>query len=167
MTPLEFLSFAGRVATLGSAGARSAVSRAYYGAFHFARETLGELEVKVARNGTSHAILPQYLQSTNSTTAKDAAILLSHLHYSRNKCDYDLDDTALDQFSSAQLRSSRPMRSFACLPNIDGSVSTMKPCAETCSKPWRKLMQSGKCESDFAISRPGASFSGNGRPHRP
>ncbi|WP_254512991.1 hypothetical protein [Anatilimnocola floriformis] len=104
MNSLEFLSFAGRVATLGAAGARSAVSRAYYGAFHFARETLSELGVTIPRNGTTHAVLPQYLQTTNNTAAKEAAILLSHLHYSRNKCDYDLDDTALDHLSSAQLK---------------------------------------------------------------
>lgn len=104
MNPLEFLSFAGRVAALGSAGARSAVSRAYYGAFHFAREALGELGVTIARNGTSHAVLPQYLQSTNNANAKNAAILLSHLHFSRNKCDYNLDDASLDQFNSAQLK---------------------------------------------------------------
>jgi hypothetical protein len=50
MEPAEFISFASRVVAYSKAGARSAVSRAYYGAFHKALSVLADFGCAPASN---------------------------------------------------------------------------------------------------------------------
>ncbi len=57
MKPEEFIAFAGKVATFDRAGARSAVSRAYYGAYHAALELLSELGCELSARASHEARL--------------------------------------------------------------------------------------------------------------
>ena len=83
MNPEEFISFAARVVGYGPAGARSAVSRAYYGAFHAAVFILDELGCAPPRNATSHKLISEFLGCSSHVSARSAATLLSDLHSRR------------------------------------------------------------------------------------
>jgi hypothetical protein len=98
----EFVTLAGKVAGMGKAGARSAVSRAYYGAFHFAISILDELATAPASNGKGHNLVPIFLKSCNHPDAQSAADLLSDLHSDRIKADYHIADNRFEGLTFAQ-----------------------------------------------------------------
>jgi uncharacterized protein (UPF0332 family) len=102
MQALEFLDFAQTIAGHGVAGARSAVSRAYYGTFHFAIEILAELECNLeSRN--SHGLVLRVLASIEHEEAKGASALLSDLQSNRVKSDYKLMNTAAESRAFADI----------------------------------------------------------------
>lgn len=100
----EFVEIAGKIASLdlGSAGARTAVSRAYYGAFHLAQQMIVELTGIHLKSGSAHGIVPQCLQESNEQDAVQAGRLLSDLHSERVKADYRLDDPAAETAAYAR-----------------------------------------------------------------
>src|SRR5689334_4108895 len=90
MEPSEFVTFAGRAVIHGKAGARSAISRAYYGAFHAARELLEELAGGIPASGKMHNLISQFLWSTKHASASSAARMIATLHSDRIAADYNL-----------------------------------------------------------------------------
>jgi uncharacterized protein (UPF0332 family) len=70
---------------------RSAVSRAYYGAFHVARRLLAEAGIHVPKGEQVHAKAIFCLQDCGDENAADAADELVTLRNERNRADYDLD----------------------------------------------------------------------------
>jgi len=86
----DFLTLAATLATGTSEAAwRSAVSRAYYAAFHVARELLEELGFRVAQADRAHAYLWRRLQNCGDTAVQEAGSDLQDLRHNRNKSDYD------------------------------------------------------------------------------
>jgi len=61
MDPAEFVALSSKLVSMGKAGARSAVSRAYYGVFHLTLEVLAKFDVAPAANGRAHNLAQQYL----------------------------------------------------------------------------------------------------------
>lgn len=127
MNASEFISFAGRVVALGKAGARSAISRAYYGAFHCAGEFIEELTGESLRSGKSHNLVPQYMLSTSNHAGNLAGRLLLDLHNRRIKADYNLSletvedvDFAKTQVEAA-LEAQRQLELFRqeCLADLE------------------------------------------------
>jgi hypothetical protein len=104
MEAIEFVAFAGKIVTMGRAGARSAVSRAYYGTFHIARDLLHELIGEFPGSGRSHNLVPQYLFSANHPPGNAAATLLSSLHRSRILADYDLANGSVEDTQVVKLQ---------------------------------------------------------------
>jgi hypothetical protein len=102
MNPAEFISFAGKVVSMGAGGARSAISRSCYGVFHFSRTVLEDLGFRSVRNGTSHNILVNYFQTATHADAQTAGGLPSNLHSYRVKADYDLHDVDSESMAFAQ-----------------------------------------------------------------
>ena len=98
MQPGEFITIAGRLASmnLGAAGARTAISRAYYGAFHLAVNLLEQFATAPRRNGQGHVLVPAFLGSANHVDATIAASLLQDLHTSRIKADYQINDARIE-----------------------------------------------------------------------
>ena len=93
MTGDDFIDLAGKLATSADeATLRSAVSRAYYGAFHLALEFLEEIERPVPRNTNAHVLVARKLQNAGQPDAYRAGSLLGDLHSDRIKADYRLDD---------------------------------------------------------------------------
>ncbi len=89
MTGHEFIALAGRLATSNDEAAlRSAVSRAYYGAFHLAIAFLAELDCPT--NG--HGEPPRRLSESGNENARLAGQLLNELQGARVKADYKLND---------------------------------------------------------------------------
>jgi uncharacterized protein (UPF0332 family) len=93
----DFIALAGRLAvSLGAeeANYRTSISRAYYGAFHAARNFLLELGFEPLHNANVHAFVRNYLYESGQPDARVAARDLANLQSARNKADYDLDDAA-------------------------------------------------------------------------
>jgi uncharacterized protein (UPF0332 family) len=91
----DFIALGGKLAaapTAGEAAYRTAISRAYYGAFHVARSLLVELGFAPVGNANVHAFVQHYLNGSRHPDARRAATLLSHLQAERNRADYRLDD---------------------------------------------------------------------------
>jgi uncharacterized protein (UPF0332 family) len=91
----DFIALAGKLAAppaADEAACRTAISRAYYGAFHVARSLLTELGFAAVGNANVHGFVQHYLNGSGDPQACRAASLLSHLQMARNKADYRLDD---------------------------------------------------------------------------
>jgi uncharacterized protein (UPF0332 family) len=91
----NFIALAGRLAVAPAADEamyRTAVSRAYYGAFHLARGFLFELGFAPVRNANIHGLVRQYLNGSKNRDARVASSHLQRLQTARNQADYDLDD---------------------------------------------------------------------------
>jgi uncharacterized protein (UPF0332 family) len=70
---------------------RSAISRAYYGAFHVARKTLRDLGFTVPQGDRSHAYLWMRLSNCGDVNVRRAGSDLNRLRGERNRADYDID----------------------------------------------------------------------------
>ncbi len=75
---------------------RSAISRAYYGAFHVARTLLLQCGFSVPRGEQAHGFLWLRLANAGNTDVQEAGNDLQHLRHHRNRADYDLG-FSLDQ----------------------------------------------------------------------
>jgi len=89
-----FLAFARQLAAdenLTAAGHRTATSRAYYAAFHAARNALERIGVKCPRGDNEHQFVQRALLNCQVPEAVEAGRLLENLHQTRKEADYDLD----------------------------------------------------------------------------
>jgi uncharacterized protein (UPF0332 family) len=86
----DFIILAGRLSG-GSAEAewRSAVSRAYYAAFHVARSLLSDLNFTVPRADRAHQYLVFRLSNSGEPSVEQAGRNLDTLRRLRNRADYD------------------------------------------------------------------------------
>jgi uncharacterized protein (UPF0332 family) len=95
MDGFDFIALAGKFAAMPAAGEatyRTAVSRAYYGAFHVARSFLVELGFEPVGNANVHGFVRHYLNASGHSGACLAASQLSWLQAARNRADYKLGD---------------------------------------------------------------------------
>lgn len=101
MEPAEFISVGLRLATSErEADRRTAVSRAYYGAFHVARRFLADCGLnfpqKEMYGAEIHTKVRYCLGESGSANAVHAGKRLLTLRNQRNAADYDLDSTLFD-----------------------------------------------------------------------
>src|SRR5262245_49252200 len=90
MTGEDFITLAGKLAAATGAteaSLRTAVSRAYYGAFHIVKRFFDDVGVKVSRD---HGEYQRCLMQCAHPRAVLAGRYLNDLHTSRIKADYDL-----------------------------------------------------------------------------
>jgi uncharacterized protein (UPF0332 family) len=91
MTGRDFLAVASALAAGPTeAECRSAISRAYYAAFHTAREFIIRLRFRVPAGEQAHAYLWLRLSNTGDPAADSIGRLLRDLRGRRNNADYDL-----------------------------------------------------------------------------
>lgn len=91
MNGRDFLATARRLAASPhEADKRSAVSRAYYGAFHAARDLVAALRFQVPRADRAHNYLYVRLNNCGDAGVQHAASALSDLRRKRNHADYDV-----------------------------------------------------------------------------
>jgi len=107
MNGQDFIEIAGKLVAnpIGNEAARNrtAISRAYYGAFHRAVEFLARFHVTIPSNPNSHHEVYRKLYQTNIPRAREAAHLLNDLRGERNRADYDLQKTAPEKFATAKV----------------------------------------------------------------
>ncbi|HUY33128.1 MAG TPA: hypothetical protein VMV69_10130 [Pirellulales bacterium] len=90
----EFISLAGKLASRPDADEatnRTAVSRAYYGAFHLAKALLDEMGFPAPSNPGGHAFVYRRLFFSAHPNAQAIGALLSDLHPTGIEADYDLN----------------------------------------------------------------------------
>jgi hypothetical protein len=98
MNPRDFLDVANDLATgIREADWRSAVSRAYYAAFHVARQLLKQCGFAVPRADQAHAYVWLRLSNSGHPAVRKAGADLGYLRSDRNGADYDLDHPFLQQ----------------------------------------------------------------------
>jgi hypothetical protein len=104
MEGIEFLQFAAFLAAQNrdEVARRTAVSRAYYGAFHLAREFLEEVGVRVPANATGHGFILLRLENCGHADAREAGSLLSDIRSERNRADYDLSDRRFERIENVR-----------------------------------------------------------------
>ncbi len=86
----DFLVLAARLATgTTEADLRTAVSRAYYAAFHVARRLLTDLSFTVPRADRTHQYLVFRLSNCGESVVEQAGRDLETLRRLRNRADYD------------------------------------------------------------------------------
>lgn len=91
MNGRDFLDTARHLASQGGeADGRSAVSRAYYAAFHAARDLLAALRFQTPRADRAHNYLYVRLNNCGDSRVGTAAFLLQKLRGLRNQADYDV-----------------------------------------------------------------------------
>jgi uncharacterized protein (UPF0332 family) len=91
MNGRDFLSLARTLTNQGTEPARrTAISRAYYAAFHVARDWLESLGFVFPDSDRSHAYLWLRLQNCGEAAVEDAGRDLQDLRSERNVADYDL-----------------------------------------------------------------------------
>ena len=113
MTGHDFLTLARQLAG-GSTEAecRSAISRAYYGAFHVARQLMTELRFAVARADRAHTYLSRRLLAAGDPQVKQAGSDLNALRGDRNEADYDLHRPVTQAMASLQVRTAEQIIQF-------------------------------------------------------
>jgi uncharacterized protein (UPF0332 family) len=91
MNGRDFLASANRLLrSTEEADWRSAVSRAYYAAFHVARQLLTDLQFRVPWGERAHAYLWLRLSNCGDPQVESAGRSLQRLRGDRNRADYDL-----------------------------------------------------------------------------
>lgn len=93
MTGEEFISVATRLLASSREGdLRTAVSRAYYGAFHLARDFVLNCGVVIPSGPEAHKSVRWCLANSGDAELGQCAAWLESLRSARNKADYDLSD---------------------------------------------------------------------------
>jgi uncharacterized protein (UPF0332 family) len=99
----DFIDLAAFLGEAGSEPAyRSAVSRAYYGAFHVAKQLLADVGIGLPGTGEAHRKVLFCLQQCGERDGKAAGGELEVLRDQRNIADYDLGDPRFRQKASAE-----------------------------------------------------------------
>src|SRR5438132_1043588 len=108
MNSRDFLTLAQRlVSEAAEVSWRSAVSRAYYAAFHVARELLEDMGFAVPRADRAHAYLWRRLSNCGDVKAQAAGHQLNDLRGDRNEADYDLGLSLAQKVASGQVRAAQ------------------------------------------------------------
>jgi hypothetical protein len=119
ITGAHFLALAGKWAAnpaADEATCRSAISRAYYGAFHLAVDYLVSLGQKLGRN---HGEVHQSLSESGHSRGRAAGGHLSNLQSFRVKADYDLKEPAVATADAARLCVELAVKVRAILQELD------------------------------------------------
>jgi uncharacterized protein (UPF0332 family) len=105
MNSRDFLTLANALAVETTEAAwRTAVSRAYYAAFHASRLLLRDLGFRVPRADQAHAFLWMRLSNCGDGHLEAAGQKLQDLRGERNKADYDVDVPLAQAWSAARVR---------------------------------------------------------------
>src|SRR5713101_728199 len=105
MNVRDFLTLAKALANeTTEADWRSAVSRAYYGAFHVARQLLEDLGFTVPQADRAHAYLWLRLSNCGHAQLKEAGRAVNDLRRERNWSNYDLKRPLAQQLAAGEVR---------------------------------------------------------------
>lgn len=100
----EFFTLAQKLAQMRTESAlRSAVSRAYYAAYHCCIHLLRELGFQFSKDASAHDKICAYLNNAGISEIQAAADTLFHLRRRRNSADYDLSSTEFRSHIDCQI----------------------------------------------------------------
>lgn len=105
MNPVDFLTLAKELsAGRREVGQRSAVSRAYYAAFHAALAMASQCGIRFGKSSSAHDKVAICLQHAASDELPIAGSHLIALRSARNEADYDLKSQSFTYAKFAELR---------------------------------------------------------------
>ncbi len=116
MNPREFQKLA-QILVLQSTPAeiRSAISRAYYAAFHVGAETLGEWGFSISRGPSGHGDVRDHLGNSGDGEIQRVASQLNDVHNARINADYRLQDRRAEDRTAAKLKVDAAKRIIAAI----------------------------------------------------
>lgn len=135
MNGRDFLNSARRLAAgPDESDWRSAVSRAYYAAFHVARDLLAALGFQTPRADRAHNYLYARLNNSGDAGVEDVAKRLHELRRRRNQADYDLLPPLPRQDAASYI---------AMAERVVQSLDTLTPAQRTRITDAMKLYEQG------------------------
>lgn len=104
MTGPDYIAFAAKLAVTyaEAASCRSAISRAYYGAFHLAKALFDRLEIRPPRNANVHVFIQHRLMNCGHPLAVEAGRFLADLYADRLNADYNLGKKQVESVGYAR-----------------------------------------------------------------
>jgi len=121
MTGRGFVACAERLSqSPDEADLRSAVSRAYYGAFHQVRALLSECGVQLPKTEQVHVKMEYCLRGCGEPIAAHAGQQLERLRAKRKAADYELDDTRYITVAAVQ---SEIVRALDILETVENRLT--------------------------------------------
>jgi uncharacterized protein (UPF0332 family) len=137
MNAREFRALALELLGAGTAAKnRSAISRAYYSAFHVGVETLLALGFRVGRGGAAHGEVARCFMNSDDSDTRNAGILLSSLHTLRIRADYQLDRFDIEQSTAAKTTVREAQSVIESFDRI--LISPQRPQIQSAIAVWRK-----------------------------
>ena len=105
MKPREFQYLAERFAEHGAYPAefRSAISRAYYAAFHTGFSLLREMGFPIVQNPYTHEEVYRHLNNSGDADLAKAASKMNDLRTKRNHADYELNRSDVEKKDNAKM----------------------------------------------------------------
>jgi uncharacterized protein (UPF0332 family) len=140
MDSRDFLRLAAFLATAHSHGARayrSAISRAYYAAFHVAQGTLAGLGVPPTTGPGGHGEVIALLQNCGDAGRIPIASMLDDLKGWRNDADYRLDMLTIENSTSTMIAIETADEIVKELDDFDGDVQRKRQ-AEPIAKSYAR-----------------------------
>jgi uncharacterized protein (UPF0332 family) len=102
MTGKDFVELAERlIEVTGPAEYRTAINRAYYGAYNEAAALLRALGCSLSETGKDHRFVRNRLHASGNRDLRQAGVQLATLYSLRERADYVLSDAAIEQADSA------------------------------------------------------------------
>jgi uncharacterized protein (UPF0332 family) len=92
--------------TNGEAECRSAISRAYYAAFHVAQALFDTLGIEVPDSGTCHTLVQHGLNNSGDSALVETGSRLGTLYSERRRADYKMIDHRPEQAPQAEVMAS-------------------------------------------------------------
>lgn len=100
----EFFELAQKLVHMRAESAlRSAISRAYYAAYHCCTQLLREFGFQFSKDSSTHGKILAYLNNAGITEIEFAGKELNYLRRRRNHADYDLDSKEFQNHIDCQL----------------------------------------------------------------
>ena len=105
MEPRHFQYFAERLSERGALPVefRSAISRAYYAAFHFGLDSLKRMGFPIVQNQDAHQAVYRHLNNSRDGELVKAASMMNDLRTRRNHADYELDRHDVEEQKNAKM----------------------------------------------------------------
>ncbi|MCL2824689.1 MAG: hypothetical protein FWD57_11920 [Polyangiaceae bacterium] len=129
-----FLSLAEELATRGDVAAkRSAISRAYYCAYHVARQFLEISGVPVADEGRAHYVVWKHLRD-KGRSCRVVGIDGSKLYLLRKQADYDARIHSIDRCTSDAMAMARKI-----LGLLEAEIQRAHPAGPNTDESWNQL----------------------------
>lgn len=105
---------------------RTAVSRAYYGAFHIGRDFVRKCGILIPAGPEAHKSIRWCLANAGSQELDKVALQLESLRSARNKADYDLTDRKFANRSSVTVHVQRAASIAAAIHAATAQESAQK-----------------------------------------
>lgn len=131
MDAKDYFDLARKLAQMRTEAAiRSAISRGYYSAFHFAKNLVEGFGLSLPKDAAAHDKLCQMLNNAGIQSAANAAVLLLDLRRRRNLADYDFKQKDMQTYSD-------------CQRDLLKVISVMKFCEDYSFEPLRGDLKKG------------------------